>query len=838
MTDQLTLTQLIEQLGHTHLAICTKPHGDTNATFRTHIVTPDTIDDTLNALEPGDTWFSINEIAGPAGTRPRGDATAVTRHTALWADLDIKPGGFDDETLAWALIDDLTIALGTAPIAVIHSGHGLQPLWQIDPDDGTLTTDTDRAETTALLARWRRLVETLAAHRGGNVDAVFDLPRILRAPGTVNWKTTPVPTSCEPGRGAPITYNEIRDTLDAHGIAELDCDPLLTEPVDTSTWQWNDDRTCPYARTMIAGWAGDNPTARHPWLLSQATRLACCRRAGCLTHTDHTKAVGALTDRMRALCTGGDTARAVTDAEVRTALQWGESRAALLSDNQLQRELGGHDLTHRPHLTVVEYDGPDPVTRLADLAPTGTTGAPVPAANLAPAGQPLRTTLTDDGNARRFVHAHGHRLRYSAARGWLEWDGHRWHISEDDAPAIQAARDIAANLEEDTNEQARHRRKTLARAGIENMVALARRDPVIRVTADDLDAHRMHLNTPDGTLDLTTGQLHPHRPADLHTKITGVGYNPDLPTPRWDQYLHDTFDGDRDMIGFLQRLLGYAAGGRVTHHILPFLHGDGQNGKSVLTDVLAGVLGEYAIVLPSNVLIASRYSHDTELSKLPGARVAICSEVPTDGSFDEEKVKSLTGGDRISARELYKNPFEFTPSHTLILAGNHQPSVDSGGRSFWRRTRLIPFNHTVPDDKKIDGLGQILVGDEGPGILAWIAQGALAAQGGLREPASVLAATRDYEREEDAFGQFLADSVHIAAGSDVVKVKTTDLRKAYSSWCRDNGRSEMSTQAFARELVKRTGARATKGAQGMRYYVGVALIDTAASEEEERRYGA
>src|SRR5690606_4593896 len=99
----------------------------------------------------------------------------------------------------------------------------------------------------------------------------------------------------------------------------------------------------------------------------------------------------------------------------------------------------------------------------------------------------------------------------------------------------------------------------------ENMVALARRDPIIRVTADQLDAHRMHLNTPDGTLGLATGQLHAHRPAELHTKITGTGFDPDMPTPRWLQYLDDTFGGDQQMIGFLQRLLGYAATGVVRH---------------------------------------------------------------------------------------------------------------------------------------------------------------------------------------------------------------------------------------------------------------------------------
>ena len=839
MTDTtLDLGQLLDLLGHELVALCWKPHDDT--IFRTRICPPAEAAELAAQLQTSDVWYSINEPSGPAGDRPRGDATNVTHLRALWADLDIKPGGFDDDTLAWATIDDLSSILGAHPVAITHSGHGLQPIWQIDPDDTTLDDPEKRADANALLARWRRLVETVAAHRGAAVDAVYDLPRILRAPGTINWKNTPVPTSCEPGRGAPVTLEQIRDALDAYGVVELASDPLLAEPVDTSTWT-HADHTCPYARDMIRGWGSDTPDARHPWLLSQATRLAVAHRYGCLTTSDHTKAATALGDRMRQLCAAGSNARSLADSEVRAALDWGTSRAALLADTQVARELGGHD--HTPRLTVID-GGNNNLARLARLsAPSHPTAATATALEPdtnpdelddAPEHDVPATTLTDDGNTRLFVHHHAHHLRYSAARGWLDWDGCRWHVCEDDAPAVQAARDVATSLGEHSKEQVAHKRRSLGRAGIENMVALARRDPVIRVTADELDSHRMHLNTPDGTINLRTGRLHPHRPEDLHTKIAGTGYNPDQPTPRWLQYLDDTFGGDQEMIGFLQRLLGVAASGHVDHHILPFLHGGGKNGKSVLTNLLLALFGDYATVLPSSVLIASRYGHDTALSKLPGARIVVASELPSGkASFDEERVKMLTGGDLITTRELYKNPFTFTPSHTLILAGNHQPAVDSGGVSFWRRLRLIPFGHTVPVESRIEGLDRILVDEEGPGILAWITTGTrLAHAGGLAEPASVLAATQAYEDEEDAFGQFVDDCLHVAGG-DHIKFDTTKIRQAYSSWCRDNGRTELSAQAFGRELRSRTGARTTRS-HGRRYYTGIALIDTGHEEDDGR----
>ncbi|AKJ72333.1 DNA polymerase/primase [Gordonia phage GMA4] len=831
----MTLDELLDLLGHHLVALCWKTGPD--GTFTTRITTPTDAATHAHTLTTSDVWFSINEVAGPTGDRPRGGADHITRLTSLWADLDVKDGAFATEADARAVIDDLSAALHTTPVAIIHSGHGLQPLWQIDDDAATINDPDRRALAQTVLARWRRLVDTIADRRGAHVDAVFDLPRILRAPGTINHKTTPgAPAWCERGNGAPLSIAEILDVLDEYGIEQMDTDPLLAEPVDTSLWAWKNDGGCAYAAKMIDNWATDSPTARHPWLLAQATRLACAHRAGCLTAADHNRAVTALTTRMQELCATG-TARNVAPAEVRAALDWGTSRASLLSDTQLAKELGadkpgGHDLTHSPRLTVID-SGNDNLRRLTGslITTPATVGSN---AVLAAVDQPLQTTLTDDGNARRFVHAHGHRLRYCAARGWLEWTGTHWAIADDKAPAIDAARITANALPQDTKEKSAHRQKTLSRAGIENMVALASNDFVIRITADELDAHPLLLNTPTGTVDLRTGAQHEHRPAELHTKVTGCGADPRVPTPRWTAFLESTFDGDAEMIGFVQRILGYAACGRVTHHVLPFLHGQGANGKSVLTETLAAVLGDYAVHLPSKVLMSQRYSHDTELAALAGARVAIANEVSTDGRFDEEKVKALTGGDRITARRLYRDPFEFTPSHTLIMAGNHQPSVESGGESFWRRLRLIPFTRTVPKADRVEGLAELLVAEEGPGILAWIVDGAARALDGLDEPASVMEATRQYAAEEDSFGQFVTDCLHVShADNGMVKAKTVDIRKAYSRWCSDAGRPEMSAQAFSRELVRRTGAKATRS-HGTRFYVGIALIDTDRTDDDGR----
>lgn len=816
----IDFADVLELLGHTdgdHIALCYK-QGD--GPFTTIVNTPAIITAAAPGFTDADVWFSVNPVTGPAHTGGRGGADAVTRLTSLWADIDIKPGACADLEQAHQLIDDISAALGTRPAAIIYSGHGLQPLWPIDDDDNAILDSPERtAMAAAVLKRFGRLVATIAATRDIAVDSVFDLPRILRVPGTTNHKGDPVPATATGDSGAPLTIGEICDRLDEYGVAEMSTDVLLDEPVDTSTWEWA-EKTCSYVTTMIEGWKSATPDARHPWMISQATRIACAHRKGCLTADGYRHAVAVLTARMEHLCSTGTNARKLSAVEVAEGLRWGRHRAAILPDDRLERELGNH--SHEPKFTVI-----DGISRSVNNATSGSNA-------LAPAGEKLKASYTDLGNAQRLVHQYGHALRYNPARAsWLTWTGTHWSLCEDDSAAVQAAISVAEGLPEDDKADLAFKKKSRSRAGIENMIALARRDPRIRVTADELDAHPMLLNTPTGTIDLATGARHDHQPRENHTKITAVGYDPSHPIPRWTKFLHDTFDGDTEMIGYLQRILGYAATGRVTHHILPFLHGPGGNGKSVVTDTITRMLGDYAITLPSSVLIANRYAHDTELARLAGARVAVCSEVPTDGKFDEERMKSLTGGDRITARFLYSNPFEFTPSHTLILSGNHQPAVTMGGESFWRRLRLIPFTHTVPDNEKVEGLADILINEEGPGILAWIVDGAQEAAGGLKDPQSVIDATARYEGEEDTFGQFITDCLHLAPSSDVVKADATKVRQAYSRWCKDNGAAEVSAQVFGRELRRRTGTSVIKS-NGKKFYRGIALID---SEIDDARWG-
>ncbi len=445
-----------------------------------------------------------------------------------------------------------------------------------------------------------------------------------------------------------------------------------------------------------------------------------------------------------------------------------------------------------------------------------------------PATGPRPDTMTDDGNATLFAHQHGHEVRFVARRGeWLVWDGHRWQFDHA-AHVMELAKNTVRSIDTGDDQGFKHRQRSLSRRSIESMLVLARSIPGIVVQPDDLDAHPMLLNTPNGAVDLTTGTLTAPNRDELHTRSTPVAPTR-MPTPRWDRFLEQTFHGHAEIPGFVQRLAGYSATGAVTRHVLPFLHGSGGNGKSVFLEVLRAVLGDYAATTPAKFLMAGVNQHETEIARLSGLRLVISSEVNEQDKFDEAKVKLLTGGDALTARFMHQNHFTFTPTHTLWLMGNHQPRVQAGGESFWRRLRLVPFTNTVSDADKVDGLEHLIVEEEAPGILQWVIDGAVAyAAEGLTAPASVMAATEAYASEEDHLAQFIEERLHTSPAG---RVATTEVRNAYETWCREQSEQPMSPQSFGRELRTRLGVQVAKS-NGRKFYTGVLLY---APEDEEER---
>jgi putative DNA primase/helicase len=411
--------------------------------------------------------------------------------------------------------------------------------------------------------------------------------------------------------------------------------------------------------------------------------------------------------------------------------------------------------------------------------------------------------MNQDGMARAFADHHGDLFRYVPQRGmWLHWNGHQW-IWDDGEIHREKTRELARLLPPDDKDWRDFRRSCLSAAGVTGITRLAQSDQRLVAHFDTLDVDPWALNTPSGIIDMRTGKTRPPDPAALCTRSTAVTPDPAADLGRWHEFLTDTFGGDRDLVAYLQRLVGYSAVGVVGAHVLPFAHGSGGNGKGVFLEGLAGVLGDYATSAPSGFLMQQQFpGHQTEIAALAGARMVICSEVNEDDRFDEAKVKLLTGGDTIKARFMRQDLFEFQPTHQLWLVGNNQPAVRSGGRSFWRRLRLIPFEHEVPDDKVVEDLHGILIRDHGPALLAWIVAGAEAyAAGGLREPEKVKAATAEYAREQDTVARFIEERGRLGGGEQVI-VRVAKVREAYESFCHAERIKPVSAKKFGMDMER------------------------------------
>ncbi|MFD3514395.1 phage/plasmid primase, P4 family [Streptomyces sp. NPDC058657] len=487
---------------------------------------------------------------------------------------------------------------------------------------------------------------------------------------------------------------------------------------------------------------------------------------------------------------------------------------------------------------------PPPAVPAQAGVPEPAAGPPGPPA----AGEPplLPDALTDRGNAKLFARAYQDRFRYVVGMGWHVWDQYRWKAAGGAEAAVWAAGDLAESIAESDPQQrftgrelAAHRRRSASTPGLKAMLYQAQAAPNLSLDPSALDGDDYALCTPSGVVDLKTGELRKPDPlTDMHSRATTVAPRP-MPVPRWHTFLHDTFgDSPRgvETIRFLHLLLGYSITGDVGAQVMPFLYGSGANGKSVLLEVLSSLLGDYANAAPPGFLMEKGKfaEHSTELTELHGRRIVVCSELRPDDKFNEARVKLLTGGDTITARRMRQDFFTFTPTHKLWLLGNHRPEVGTGGYAFWRRMRIIPFERSVPDERKIDNLADELVREEGPGILHWLIEGSmkyLASRDPLTGPDTVQVATAAYETTEDHVGRFLQECC-TRTGADghanpELRVEQKLLYETYGRWCSAEGIRTSTARAFAGRIRQELGLGSPADmikSNAAKLYPGLALL--------------
>ncbi|MGI8751204.1 MAG: DNA primase family protein [Acidimicrobiales bacterium] len=396
---------------------------------------------------------------------------------------------------------------------------------------------------------------------------------------------------------------------------------------------------------------------------------------------------------------------------------------------------------------------------------------------------------TELGNARRLVDDHGHDLRYVAEWGkWLVWTGRCWQV--DNTGAVhRRAKQIADRILDEARAGSddklfRWGIKSQSNAGINNTIALASTEATIPVLVDELDTDPWLLTVANGTIDLRTGLLGPHRRQDLLTKSTDVIYDEHATCPQFLKFLEAVLP-DATVLRFLQRAIGYSLTGTVLEHALFFGYGAGANGKSTLMRVLLDMAGEHGAPAPPRLLIADRHpDHPTSVAALHGRRVVIAQELDQASRLDEPTVKEITGGDRLTARYMRQDFWSFAPTHKVWLCANHKPAIRGTDLGIWRRIKLIPFTVSIAPDDQDEHLAEHLA-DELPGILRWAIAGCLEWQRrGLDTPEAVVKATEQYRLEQDVIGQFIADC---CTTNPMLKVQSTPLYEAYKAWCVEQG---------------------------------------------------
>lgn len=449
-----------------------------------------------------------------------------------------------------------------------------------------------------------------------------------------------------------------------------------------------------------------------------------------------------------------------------------------------------------------------------------------------PVKKDKRYSYDDTGNAERLKDKFGSFIRYNyTAKNWMYYDGKRW--KNDDAGKMKGLVDkviaglksekISDSYEGYDNEEikkfrTRHWKDSRNHSKKENMLKECQH--LLPVHNHNFDSDFKLFNTQNGYLNLDTGELLDHDKNKFFTKISNSEYTDKADCPKWEDFLDDIFLGNQELIKFIQRCAGYSLSGHTSEQVLFVLYGNGRNGKSVFLDIMNEVFGNYATNIRPQAIMANKQKSDAspEIAKLDGARFVTTTEPNEGDRFDEGLLKQLTGGDKVTARNLYENEFEFIPQLKLWMATNHKPYVRGTDEGIWRRFVIIPFEKQIPKDKVDKDLTKKLK-KELPAIMKWCVDGYLEWKKiGLAEPQSVKEQRDEYRTEMDPIEMFIDECCR--RRSETSTIKSSTLFQAYDNWAKENHQYRMTNTKFGKEMKKKFKWKRSNGVQ----YLGIELL--------------
>ncbi len=763
--------------------------------------------------------FDVYAAVGLQQERPvntsRGAELGVSALPGFWADVDIAGAAHKAEALppteqdARSLID----TVGLEPSLVVHSGFGLQPYW-LFREPYQIESNDERQRLKSLSTRFQLNLRLRANVRGWTIDPTADLCRVLRVPGTFNHKVDGdirMVTAEYADRAYNLgDFEELLAGVEYPGEGGRETQPALDLPpaklppiLDGCVWM----RHC---RNDAAGLA-------EPEWYRMLTVVARCEDAERWAH-ELSRAYPKYSRRetqQKLKQASSDKVAPVTCAYVQSDLNGDRFCGECLFRGNINSPIAigrieGMEAGPEPEPELKQESGPGPPPEQPPPAEAAATKI---------------EKFTDLGNARRFVARYRGTVLYCEAWGrWLLWDAMRW--AEDErlevfaraADLIRSLYAVAKKIKDEDERKAflSHLIKSESHRSIHAMVTLAKSDRAVARHPDDFDNDLWLCAVKNGTVDLRTGQLRPHDRKDMITKLAPVVYDPAAQCPDWLGFLNMIMLGRNSLVEFLKRALGSSLTGITSDKAMFILYGPGgDNGKSTMVEVIEMLLGNYARRTPVETFLKKREgSIPNDIARLRGARFVWAAENDRGVRLAESLIKEMTGGDRMAARFLHGEFFEFMPTFKIWFATNHKPTI-RGDAAIWRRLKLVPFDYTIPKDRqKKRHEVMAMFESELPGILNWAIEGCLEWQrDGLGVPDEVINATREYEAEQDTFSMFLEEKCVRVANARVLSLA---LYREYKTWAEEHGETAASHKTFA-SLMSERGFAKTKTMKGALY---------------------
>lgn len=438
----------------------------------------------------------------------------------------------------------------------------------------------------------------------------------------------------------------------------------------------------------------------------------------------------------------------------------------------------------------------------------------------------LNYNWTDAGNAEAFKQLFSEQWVFiPEKKKWFRHNGINWE--DDTGQAILRMLDTvrqrgkqAWELQDIDKQKAIIKWCLSSESKMKLSAALSIAEPMMSQSINSFDADSLLLCCSNGAVNLRTGNLIKPKREDWLYRSTNILYNAVAKCDRFLQFLDEVFNNDKELINFIQKAVGYLLTGLTIEQVLFILYGTGANGKSVFLNLLGDLLGDYSVTTPASTFKDNPYYDGipNDVARIAGARVVTSIEIKEGTRLNEERIKAVTGGDRVTARFLHNEFFEFTPACKFCIAVNHKPIIRGSDEAIWRRIRLIPFQVFFPPERRDLQLYQKLR-TELPGILSWAVEGCLKWQKeGLEPVGKVKEWTDNYRAESDLIAQFLEEKTSKAL---TAKIKASDLYRAYESWCKEHGEFVITGTKFGKRMEEKGFS---KKKTDYVYYLGIELI--------------